>query len=119
MTGNAEPAIERVPRLLIPDNTPLSLLAFIGEEALDWLFIPGAEIWITDMVREEALRDPDRDDDQRLGHRATLRSWFERNMHRIRVQPTDEGDEYRKAMELGPCRKATAPQAALEEPWGS
>ncbi len=37
-------ADERRPRLLIPDNTPLSLLAMIGADALDWLFVPGAEV---------------------------------------------------------------------------
>ena len=39
------------PRILIPDNTPLSLLAMAGPKALDWLFAPGAEVWVTDMVR--------------------------------------------------------------------
>ena len=86
-------------RVLIPDNTPLSLLAMIGEEALDWLFAPGAEVWVTDMVSEEALRDPDPGDDQRHGHRGDIAAWFKRNKHRIHVQNTDEGEEYRKAVE--------------------
>jgi hypothetical protein len=42
----------RKPRLLIPDTTPLSLLSMMGKAALDWLFELGAEVWITDMVRE-------------------------------------------------------------------
>jgi hypothetical protein len=86
-------------RILIPDNTPLSLLAMIGQAALDWLFTPGAEVWVTDMVREEALRDPDADADQREAHRRDIATWFERNKHRIHVLKTDEGEEYRKAME--------------------
>lgn len=93
------PADERRPRLLIPDTTPLSLLALVGEHALDWLFVPGAEVWVTDMVQQEVLRDPDPDDDQRHEHRALLRAWFKRNEHRIRAQETDAGEEYRKAME--------------------
>jgi hypothetical protein len=94
-------------RLLIPDNTPLSLLGLLGGEALDWLFVPGAEVWITDMVREEAVRDPDPGDDQRIEHRSAIRNWFERNKHRIRIQPTAEGAEYGKAMEA--WRQAGSP----------
>jgi hypothetical protein len=86
-------------RILIPDNTPLSLLAMIGQTALDWLFAPGAEVWVTDMVREEALRLPDHDDDKRDVHRAELVAWFERNAQLIHVQTTDEGEQFREAME--------------------
>jgi hypothetical protein len=86
-------------RILIPDNTPLSLLAMVGPEALDWLFAPGAEVWVTDMVKYEALRDPDEGGDQRELHRRDIANWFERNKHLIHEQPTDEGEEYRKAME--------------------
>lgn len=86
-------------RILIPDNTPLSLLAMIGPSALDWLFVPGAEVWITDMVLEEAMREPSPDADQRDRHRADLSAWLGRNRRRIHVQPTEEGEEYRKAMQ--------------------
>ena len=89
---------DRIPRLLIPDNTPLSLLSMIGREALDWLFAPGAEVWVTDMVMQEALRDPDRGDDWRAGQRAVLRDWFDDNAQRIRVQPTPEGRDYDREM---------------------
>ena len=71
----------------------------IGQSALDWLFVPGAEVWVTDMVREEAVRVPDREDDQRDVHRSELGAWFERNKQRIHVQTTDEGEQYRGAME--------------------
>jgi hypothetical protein len=90
---------ERRARILVPDTSPLSLLALVGEAALDWLFVPGAEVWVTDMVREEALRDPDPDHDQRQEHRSVMRQWFDRNRHRIGIQGTDAGGEYLKAME--------------------
>lgn len=89
----------RKARILIPDNTPLSLLAMVGPKALDWLFVPGAEVWVTDMVRREALRDPAEGGDQRELHRRDITDWFERNKHLIHEQPTEEGEEYRKAME--------------------
>lgn len=76
---------DRRPRILIPDTTPLSLLAMLGKEALSWLFVPGAEVWVTGMVRHEALRDPEPGDDQRKGHRQALQAWFAENAHRIRI----------------------------------
>jgi hypothetical protein len=91
--------IARRSRILIPDTTPLSLLALIGSDALDWLFIPKADVWISDMVRQEAVRDPDPGDDQRLQHRAVLKQWFARNANRIHIKATREGEEYAKAME--------------------
>lgn len=90
---------DRRQRLLIPDATPISLLALIGESALDWLFVPGVDVWVTDMVREETVREPGPGSDQRPAHRAAIQRWFKRNEHRIRIQTTDAGDEYRKAME--------------------
>lgn len=89
---------DRVPRLLIPDNTPLSLLSMIGSGALDWLFAPGVEVWVTDMVRHEALRDPDPGDDQRAEQRKVLREWFAANSNRIGIQPTPEGQDYEREM---------------------
>ena len=86
------------PRLLIPDNTPLSLLSMMGKEALDWLFELGADVWVTDMVREEALRDPDAGADQRKEQRAALREWFADNANRIRIQPTQQGADYQREM---------------------
>jgi hypothetical protein len=91
--------IARRSRILIPDTTPLSLLALIGSDALDWLFVPKADVWISDMVRQEAVRDPDPGDDQRLQHRAILKQWFARNANRIHIKTTREGEEYAKAME--------------------
>lgn len=86
------------PRLLIPDDSPLSLLAMGGPLVLDYLFAPGVEVWVTDMVQMEATREPDEGDDQRKDFRADLAAWFERNRNRIKIQKTQSGDEYRKAM---------------------
>jgi hypothetical protein len=102
-------------RILIPDNSPLSLLAMAGAEALDWLFTPGAEVCVTDMVREEALREPDDNDDQRELHRRDIAAWFERNKDRIHVQATDEGEEYRKAMEA--WRRVPGTPTELKPAW--
>jgi hypothetical protein len=86
------------PRLLIPDNTPLSLLSMMGKGALNWLFELGAEVWVTDMVRAEALRDPEPGADQRRDQRAALKEWFTENGNRIRIQQTREGADYQREM---------------------
>lgn len=88
----------RLPRLLIPDTTPLSLLAMLGREALEWLFVPGAEVWVTDMVRHEAQRDPDPGGDARREHRRVLREWFADNAGRVHVEVTPEGQDYEREM---------------------
>lgn len=93
-----EDDIYRIPRLLIPDNSPISLLSMAGREALDYLFAPGVEVWITDMVEIEATGDPDPDDDQRTEQRRTIAEWFDDNRHRISVMETAVGREYSKAM---------------------
>jgi len=85
-------------KILVADNTPLSLLAMLGPKALDWLFVPGAEVWIADMVKEEAVREPDEGADKRELHRQDIVDWFETNKHRIKIQPTTEFAEYEKAM---------------------
>ena len=72
----------------------------LGEEALDWLFALGVEIWITDMVQQEAIRDPDTGGDQRINQRTTLQTWFTANEGRINIVTTSEGVEYNKNMEL-------------------
>lgn len=90
--------IDRRPRLLIPDNSPLSLLSMAGREALDYLFAPGVEVWITDMVEVEATRDPEPGSDQRTEQRRTIAEWLDGNRHRISVMETATGREYAKAM---------------------
>jgi hypothetical protein len=93
------PGDERRSRILIPDTSPLSLLAMVGRDALDWLFVPKADVWIPDMVKAEATRTPDPGGDQRLQHRAILTEWFQRNSNRINIVKTHEGEEYSKAMQ--------------------
>lgn len=93
-----EDSIQRIPRLLIPDTSPLSLLSMAGREALDYLFVPGVEVWMTDMVEIEATREPDPDDDQRAAQRKVLSEWFDDNRHRLHVKETAVGREYSKSM---------------------
>lgn len=90
--------LRRIPRLLIPDNSPLSLLSAAGRDGLDALFVPGVEVWVTDMVQIEATREPDPGDDPRRGQRRLIAEWFEVNKHRISVMETEAGREYLKAM---------------------
>jgi len=112
-------------RILIPDATPLSLLGLIGPQALNWLFVTGAQVWVADMVREEATRAPEPEDDKRAQHRLVIARWFADNAHRLHIQRTDEGDEYRKAMEawsrvpgrpreLKPSRKGRGERSLLQ-----
>ena len=70
----------------------------MGKDALNWLFELGADVWVTDMVREEASRDPPPEADQRKGQRAALREWFSENANRIRIQRTPEGGDFQREM---------------------
>jgi hypothetical protein len=72
----------------------------IGSDALDWLFVPNADVWIPDMVRAEATRAPGPGDDQRLEHRTAIADWFKRNENRIHIVETHEGVGYAKAMHV-------------------
>ncbi|MDB5553848.1 MAG: hypothetical protein JWL86_3832 [Rhizobium sp.] len=96
----------RRPHFLIMDNTPLSLLAMIG--ALDWLFVPGCKVIITDMVLEEATRDPGPGRDQRKVTRAYIARWFAMNRTRVALLRTSEWERYEREMEL--WRKAGMPE---------
>jgi hypothetical protein len=98
MVDRPAPGDERAPRLLIPDTTPLALLGSI--ELLDWLFVPGCPVWVTDMVLEEATRDPGPGKDRRRHVRELIADWFQRNQHRIEVLATPEGEAYQRAMDL-------------------
>ena len=98
MIERPEGADRRVLRFLIMDSTPLSLLGCIG--ALDWLFLPGCPVMITDMVVAEVLRDPGDDKDQRRAARASIRDWLDRNDSRLTILTTEEGSRYQREMEL-------------------
>lgn len=90
--------LRRRARFLIMDTTPLSLLASIS--ALDWLLVPGCDVLISDVVFEEATRDPGPDRDSRKESRNHIQSWYSANRHRLSVLPTAEGENYRREMEL-------------------
>jgi hypothetical protein len=90
------PGDERIQKIIIPDTTPISLLGALGE--LDWLFVPGCELWITDMVMDEATRDPGEDKDRRTETRSHIASWITQNRHRIKRLTTPEGERYRRDM---------------------
>lgn len=96
----------RRPRFLIIDNTPLSLLGMI--EALDWFFEPGCEVVVTDMVIEEATRDPGAGRDPRKAGCVYIANWLASNRHRISVLCTPEGERYEREMAL--WRKAGMPE---------
>jgi hypothetical protein len=88
----------RRPRFLIMDNMPLSLLGCI--RALDWLFEPGCDVTITDMVVAEASRDPGEGRDRRRAVRAYIGDWLARNRNRITILETAEGIRYAREMAL-------------------
>jgi hypothetical protein len=95
----------RRPKILVSDATPLSLLGVI--DALDWLFVPGCEVWLTDMVLEEVLRPPPDGGDLRRAARASIDDWLQRNRFRIKRVETSEGRRYEREMEL--WRRAGSP----------
>jgi hypothetical protein len=98
MIDKPDDSDRRTPRFLIMDNTPLSLLACI--QALDWLFEPGCDVMITDLVVAEATRDPGEGRDQRRNSRSHVAQWLETNRHRITILKTPEGLRYDREMEL-------------------
>ncbi|TCR85276.1 hypothetical protein [Rhizobium sp. BK376] len=98
MIDKPEPEDASTPRFLIMDNTPLSLLGTI--EALDWLFEPGCDVMITDMVIAAAIREPGESRDQRRKVREYVAGWLERNRDRITVLATVEPQRYEREMRL-------------------
>ncbi|KQQ85650.1 hypothetical protein ASF65_03615 [Aureimonas sp. Leaf324] len=80
------------------DSSPLSILGTI--DALDWLYAPGCEVWMTDLVLEEVTRDPGEDRDRRNEIRSTIADWIEANRWRIKRIVTREGRKYAREMEL-------------------
>jgi hypothetical protein len=88
-----DPDDERKPKLLIMDRTPLSVLSNL-DGALDWLFVPGCDVWMTDMVLIESRRPGEPSADRRSRERATFDRWFATNKHLIRVVSTEVGKKY-------------------------
>jgi len=93
-----DPSDARRPGILVADATPLSLLADIPE-GLDWLFAPGARIWLTDIIMDEVRRNPGEGQDQRIEHRAEIADWIDRNQRRIRRVETRIGRRYAADMQ--------------------
>lgn len=98
MIAMPEPDQEKTPKLLIADNGPISVLSEI--DALDWLFEPRCDVWMTDMVLIEARRPPKAGGRERKAARASFESWFARNKFRINVVPTTTGKDFMRNMQL-------------------
>ena len=89
----------RKPKLLIMDRTPLAVLSNL-DGALEWLFKPGCDVWMTDMVLIETRRPSEPGTDPRNRARATFEAWFKANKHLIRVVSTEVGKKYADDMTL-------------------
>ena len=99
MIGKPEAGDGKTPKLLIMDNGPLAVLSNL-EGALDWFFVPGCEVWMTDMVLEEARRPSPPGGRARNAARKNFEAWFKRNRYRIKLVETREGRAFAKAMKL-------------------
>lgn len=98
MIAKPEPDQEKRPKLLIADNGPVSVLSEI--DALGWLFEPGCEVWMTDMVLIEARRPPKPGGRTKRAARSTFENWFSNNKFRIKVVETTTGQEFMRNMQL-------------------
>jgi hypothetical protein len=67
--------------------------------ALNWLFVPGCEVWIPDIILNEVLRNPGEGRDQRIGHRAEVAGWAQANRYRIKRLETRIGKRYDAEMQ--------------------
>jgi hypothetical protein len=99
MIDKPEPGQEKTAKLLIMDNGPISTLSNI-DGALDWFFVPGCEVLITDMVLVEARKTPRPGASPRKAARASFEDWLSRNKHRITVVKTDVGADYENSLAL-------------------
>ena len=95
-------------RTLIAEISPLKRLAAAGESALGRLFENATELWIADLVEDEIMRSEAGTD--------TLREWFEKNRERIRIQESDDGVEYRKALTAWRRVPETPPELCPKTP---
>jgi hypothetical protein len=89
------PSLKDRTALLVPDDGALLALAEYGADALDWLFLSGAAVFVTDAVRREIVRDRNPgEDDYAPRQRPLLAHWFGQNAGRIRVLPSRQGAAY-------------------------
>jgi hypothetical protein len=93
------PGDEKKPKLLIMDRTPLSVLSNL-DGALDWLFVPGCDVWMTDMVLIESRRPSEPGADPRSRARATFEKWLAAKKHLIHVVSTEMGKKHTDLMTL-------------------
>lgn len=96
MISKPAPADTKKPKLLIMDATPLSVLSNLTG-ALEWLFKPKCDVWITDVVLEEVRREGA---DRRRAAHTEFEAWLKKNKHLIRVVTTDVGRKYERDMQL-------------------
>lgn len=83
------PSLKDRTAILVPDDGALLAMAEYGADALDWLFLLGAKVFVTDAVRYEILRDRKAgEDDYAPGQRPLLALWFARNAERIATVPS-------------------------------
>lgn len=99
MIERPQPGEEKKPKLLIMDRTPLAVLSNL-DGALEWLFKPGCDVWITDMVLIETRRAGELGAAPRNRARATFEAWFKANKHLIRVVNTEIGKKYANDIRL-------------------
>ena len=99
MIDKPELGQEKTAKLLIMDNGPISTLSNI-DGALDWFFVPGCEVLITDMVLIEARKTPKPGASPRKAARANFGDWFSLNKHKITVVTTDVGEDYKNSLAL-------------------
>jgi hypothetical protein len=100
MITNNLPALRGCTAILLPDDGALLAMAEHGADALDWLFLSGARVYVPEAVHHEIVRDRGPgEDDYAPRERPVLALWFERNGDRIRVLPDDEVPRHRTEQE--------------------
>jgi predicted nucleic acid-binding protein len=89
-----------IPRFVIADTTPVSVLSMLGREGLDLLLATGADLAITDVVKDELLEQPDAGSDRSLERRGAIAAWLQQRLAegRITEMATSAGRLYRAAM---------------------
>jgi predicted nucleic acid-binding protein len=89
-----------IPRFVIADTTPISVLSLLGRNGLDLLLATGAELVVTDVVRDELLEEPDPGADVSAERRSEINDWIQQRVTegRLTEMPTSAGRLYRAAM---------------------
>jgi hypothetical protein len=89
-----------IPRFVIADTTPVSLLSLLGCDGLDLLCATEAELVITDVVRDELLEPPEPGADAARERRSEIAAWLAAREAQgdIQEMSTSAGRLYRTAM---------------------